>query len=347
MKLLTALLSILLWSTQGFSQINVRSSEWMPEVSALGFQDTAVIQRANTNKFGTVKTRPLTSAPVKGPVFLDFVGNGDIQKSLSEGKEINANTGLGIVFERFNGFSRGVQSMEFEAYINIFSTADTLKALYSNNQITNQRIFGNYILNPVSARQSVYLNTNIYFGYPNSQDEEDVRSLKSGDFKRWGKLAFVISGINARFIASNNIWAINDDTAVNLGGRYLRIGIFHEIIPDNYRVNEFGRSRYSCFVGINYTNRGLYGDLSSSGNESLRKRLLGSDRTSYSGIEFNLGFRLNNIRAEFQMPILPEGKSPIKGLTNTQFLFSIKFVGGFGLKLHEAPSAPPNQSNIQ
>ena len=44
---------------------------------------------------------PARSAPTDGKVFIDFVGSGDIQKSISEGKEINANTGMGIIFENY------------------------------------------------------------------------------------------------------------------------------------------------------------------------------------------------------------------------------------------------------
>lgn len=269
------------------------------------------------------KKLPIKQPPTENKIYIDFVGTGDIQKSISEGQAINANTGLGIIHERYNSPKSGFQSLEFEAFINIFTTADTIVGELSNSQLTNRRNFSTYLLNPVSVKQSVFLNSNYYFGYP-------------GGF---AKISRIVSGFNVRFIASNNVWKLNEDTVRNLGGLYFRAGIFHELIPDNYRVDENGRSKYSCFFGINYTHRGMYGDLSSNENKEARKRFLGTDVRSFSGLELDFGFRLNNIRAEFQMPMLSGKKVQVQGLTNTQFLFSIKFVGGFSLKLTPKESA--------
>jgi hypothetical protein len=78
------------------------------------------------------------------------------------------------------------------------------------------------------------------------------------------------------------------------------------------------------------------GDLSAKEYESLRIDILGSKQTEFYGFELNFGFRLSNIRAEFQMSSLWQetGTLSIDGLTNTQFNYCIKFVGGFPLKLN-------------
>jgi hypothetical protein len=291
--------------------------------------------RTNPNSFTTNKTntlegkwffKPPRAAPTDDKVFVDFVGSGDIQKSVSEGKDINANTGLGIIFERFSGIEKIIQSFELEGTINIATTADTIKSKIDNNVLQNGRNFGTYILNPISARQSLYINSNIYFGYP--KKDQDKLTI-------YGRVAKTISGINVRVISSNNIWQY-DNVTKNLGVLAFRVGVFHEFIPDNYRLSKENRSKNSLFIGLNYAYRGVFGDISSTKEDELRTKILGSSQTAFHGIEANFGFRLNNLRAEFQMPILKPSDKSIDGLTNTQFQFSIKFVGGFALKINDS-----------
>lgn len=166
----------------------------------------------------------------------------------------------------------------------------------------------------------------MYFGYP---DKNGVT-----DHSTFATISSIVSGINIRVISSNNIWKYND-VIRNLGGLAFRSGIFHEFIPDNYRLTKEGRSKYSLFLGINYTFRKIVGDITSAKNEDLRTNILGSAQKEFHGFEMNFGFRLNNLRAEFQMPMLKNRGLAIEGLTNTQFQFSIRFVGGFSLKLKD------------
>lgn len=295
----------------------------------------------------------------KGLTYLDFVGSGDIQQSISSGAKLNANTGIGIVFERFSdttmvtrwkektvwknkkrtkeiysiqvpkGMERFIQSFDLESTINIASTADTLRSNIQNFNFTNKRDFGTYVLNPISARQSLYLNGNVYFGYP--------IDTATGKETCIGKITHYISGLNFRVIASNNVWHY-DSNSVNLGVIAARMGIFYEFVPDDYRLTEKFKSRYSIFFGINYCYRGIIGDINSKDKMHIKNEIIGSDRRGFHGMEFNFGFRLNNLRAEFQMPTIFKGKEnvSIEGLTNTQFMFSIKFIGGFSLKLKES-----------
>lgn len=271
---------------------------------------------------------PLNVEASRDSVFIDFVGTGDIQKSVSNGDNINANTGLGAIFERYyldksdpgrTDFknSNFFQSLEVEGLINIASTADSLVA---EPDSSNRRTFGAYVLNPISAKQSAFINTTLYFGQP------DIRIVKN--------FLAVVNGLHARVIASNSVWADDNGNSSNLGAMLIRIGVFHEVLPDNLRLTKQRRNKYSLSIGINRSYRWIFGDIRS--REVLRNDVLGSKETNFKGWEANFGFRLNNLRAEFMMPILwgPEKKS-IDGLTNTQFLFSIKFVGGFGLKIEK------------
>lgn len=239
-----------------------------------------------------------------------FVGNGDIQKSFSEGKAINANTGLGIIFKRRWQESL-IQDIEFDLNINIASTADSITAQTNNQEITNKRDFGSYLLIPNNSKQSANFDFNVSFGnYENN---------------KWAKF---VSGLNFRFNASNSIWVYNN-TPINLSAFSTRLGLFHEFMPDLIRHNE--TTSYSIKFGAAYSFRGLYGDLSSKQNETLRNKFLSTNNTRFNGLELFLGFRLKNLSAEIQIPILRNGISEVAGLTNTQFVTSIRFVGGFSL----------------
>lgn len=266
----------------------------------------------------------VTSEPTEDKVFLDFVGTGDIQKSISDGSEIQANTSLGALFERYAGPKKFIQSFSLEALINVATTADTIKAKFNNdNELTNSRNFGTYILNPVSAKQSFFLNWNTHFGTELSD-------------KKVNSLTKIFSGLNIRIVSSNNVWNYADTAIANVSALSGRIGLFHEFIPDNYRTetsgDDAGKQKYSITWGLGYSFRGIYGDIKSSGSDNLRKAFLGSSKVKFGGLETNFTIRLKNIRAEFQIPIFSANKS-VPGLTNTQFLFSIKFVGGIPLKI--------------
>ena len=287
--------------------------------------------------FSKTKTANFDSAKTTtDKTYIDFVGSGDIQKAISGGQQLNANTGAGIIFERYRGLKSWFQSLEMEVSINIATTSDTTIAnvINKNNTdvITNQRDFGSYMINPQSGKQAIYANANLYFGYP--------------DHSRFKKFSQVVSGVNFRFIGSNNVWQYTpsntpDIANVNVGGYELRLGIFHEFLPDNIRIDtETKRAKYSLFLGLNYSLRGLVGDITSEQNLDLKRKFLGTDgKDAYQGIEINTGFRLSNLRLEFNVPILSAGKSAqIPGLTNTQFLFTIRFIGGFGLELNTASS---------
>jgi hypothetical protein len=281
--------------------------------------------RASERRLGPKKPLPLSlkkvkeSPPTNDPVFIDFVGSGDIQKSLNEGKDINANTGVGIIFERYAGQDALVQSFELEGVINIATTADTILASIESGLLANRRNFGTYILNPVSAKQSLFINSNIFFRHSEAEGFAFFRKA--------------INGANVRVIASNSTWRYDSTSYSDLGALSFRAGVFHEFIPDNYRLSKEGRSKYSLTLGVNYTYKGIFGDITSEKNGALREKFLGTTRKSYNGFEVNFGFKLNNLRAEFQMPIISKKRAEVAGLTNTQFQFSIRFIGGFSLML--------------
>ena len=107
------------------------------------------------NTFGQQYEKLTKEEKKKEIMFLDFVGNGNLQSSISQGDDIQASTGLGVIFERFfNGNSPLFESFELEASINVASTVDAIEAETNDaNQITNRRDFGTYVLNPLNSKQ--------------------------------------------------------------------------------------------------------------------------------------------------------------------------------------------------
>lgn len=261
--------------------------------------------------------------------FIDFVGTGNLQSSLSQGDDIQGSAGLGVIFERYNGQDILLQSFDMEGIINVAATVDTVKVKVEDQQITNIRDFGGYVLNPFTTKQSLFVNANLYFNPTYYKDKDPDKFLNT--------VFNVISGVNFRVISSNSVWEVDRDKNVsNLGVVSARAGIFHEFLPNNKIRDDKNRVKHSVILGVNYSYRGIFGDFSSDQNAEARREFLGTDRTHFRGLELNFGFRLNNIRAEFQMPFLSSNDdSSINGLTDTQFMFSIRFVGGFTLKLND------------
>lgn len=258
--------------------------------------------------------------------FIDFVGTANLQGSIAEANdEVKGSAGLGVIYERYLGDRTNplINSYDIEAYINVASSVEQLDAILDDNGlVTNPRLFGSYILNPISSKQSIFINSNIFL----NPDRES-----SSFYDR--VISKVISGVNFRVTASNALWSLDENTEKNLGVLALRYGIFHEFLPDD-KIRDDNRRKYSVYLGANLSWRIVVGDLSSDDNVPIRTQFLGTDDKNFSGTELTFGFRLNNIIAEFSMPSVGgDRKSDIDGLTDTQFLFSIRFIGGFSLKI--------------
>ncbi|MEW7280210.1 hypothetical protein ABW636_16590 [Aquimarina sp. 2201CG1-2-11] len=278
-----------------------------------------------------------TPTNAKNQFHIDFVGTANLQQNINEANEdVQGSAGLGVIFERYflqtdekgklktDDKNKLIESLDMEAYINVASSIDSLRAEVVSNEIINQRLFGTYILNPVSPKQSIFINTNIFFN-------------PELEWRKGSWLTKLFSGANVRINASNVLWNLNDGTT-NLsrfaGAINFRFGLFHEFLPNDMIRDDKFKRKYSVRLGLHYSSRHITGDISSESNDELRNRFLGTKDKNFSGLEPSFGFRLNNIIAEFTMPrIGGSSKSDIEGLTDTQFQFSIRFVGGFSLKI--------------
>ncbi|WP_203258310.1 hypothetical protein [Hyunsoonleella ulvae] len=282
-----------------------------------------------------------SSVPTNAPnqFHIDFVGTANLQQNINEANEgVQGSAGLGVIFERYflkrtnNGVlkdeskNKFIESIDMEAYINVASSIDSLRADVESDGITNQRLFGTYLLNPVSPKQSIFINTNIFFN-------PEIAWEKGSWFTK------VFSGANVRINASNVLWNYSDGVDTNFsrnaGAISFRFGLFHEFLPNDKIRDDKNKRKFSVSLGLHYGSRHIRGDISSSRNDTTRELFLGTKDLNFSGLEPSFGFRLNNIIAEFTMPfLLGSSKTSIDGLTDTQFQFSIRFVGGFSLKVN-------------
>ncbi|MDQ4141166.1 MAG: hypothetical protein M3142_11660 [Bacteroidota bacterium] len=264
-----------------------------------------------------------------------FVGTGDIQLAYNNDKNskgIAANTGLGVLFWRI--WKTGLE-LQLDAKVNVASTVDTISALMQNNVITDNRLFGRYVLVPAGSGQATSINSLWYF------DRGIISLAKWDSLSTREKLKYQIDGFEVSASASNQIWAARtkDSTGIertskstNVSVLYLRTGIFHEFVPQELRRQK----GYSIRFGTNLIFRSIQGDIGrhTSEVEQLRKQFLLSKSTVHVGGELLLALRLKNIRAEASLPIIYARKNQsIPGLSGAQFITSISFVGGFPLNI--------------
>ena len=135
---------------------------------------------------------------------------------------------------------------------------------------------------------------------------------------------------------SNRVWQLQD-TSVNTSILGIRAGIFYDFLPTKKRRD----NDYSIIIGLAWLYRGIFGDLGQGEDdkENLRKRFLNTEEKRF----FFLGAR-NKCWIRMKIPVCrivfypffcQEGKErEVAGLTNLQLVTTIRFVGGFPIKLN-------------
>lgn len=243
-----------------------------------------------------------------------FVGTGDIQQNLARTKDdIAASTGVGVIFWRMFGDKLNGMELQLEARISIASTVDTILAKYAGSKFVNMRDFGGYVSAPLASGQATTVNSLWYF------KDRDANALDK-----------LVDGLQVDFIAANQVFQ-DSANAMNTAVLGFRAGLFHEFVPTLNRLKQ----GYSIRLGVNYILRGLRGDLGTNSPDanSLRLKLLGVDKRIYHGPEVLLAFKLKNLKAQAALPIVfaKSGQSTY-GLSGTQFITTISFIGGFPLR---------------
>lgn len=251
-------------------------------------------------------------ANAQDSTLIRFVGSGDIQRSVSDGENITANTGIGVSLYRTwgeDGDTKMFKFIEVDLSINVASTADTFATQINEADMTpNRRALGSFILLPINARQATSFTFDGYF--------------KSKVKKRKIRL----DGVHFKFVGANRVWSLGDQNST-VTALSFRLGLFYDFLPDDIKhPNE-----YAIKVGVNYTHRAIMGDLAFKEQDDFRKQLLGTTKQHFGGFEITFGIKLKNIKAEASIPMLlgPE----VQGLARTQFVTSINFVGGFPLQI--------------
>jgi hypothetical protein len=251
---------------------------------------------------------------------LNFFGTGNIQKSLDDGDEIPASTGLGVNYVQRYGKSGDdtipkllwniISKLELEAAINVASTVDTIRANYdANNLVVNSSDFGSSILTPLNSGQAVKISLRL--------------NLETGILYQ------LIDGVKVKYIGSNRNWSVTDDgnpRVIQANTNYFRAGFFHEFLPkrllDDYSIN------FGLYLAYN----SIRGDMGLKANRHIREQVLGTPWKQFVGPEVALEIRLRNLRAEFGYSWL-RPNTEVPGLTAGRMVTTITFVGGFGLQL--------------
>lgn len=266
---------------------------------------------------------------------IQFVGSGEVQKAITEGSELPVNTGLGVIYrkefnpdslrEKIYRFGRNKASIEkgtkiykpsflrpllfeLEAIINIASNTDTLSVDRVNGNIINRSAFGSGINTPINSRQSAKLTARIY----------------CKDY------IHILDGYEAGLYISNRSWLINDSTNIGAGVLNFKLGFFADVIPNKFLENNSIRLGIVP-LGFKF----LIGDIAQSTNNIYRNEIIGSENIFFWSPELNLTIQLQNIEANFSLPITYTYGSDVPGLSGVQFITSISFTGGFGLKLND------------
>lgn len=242
---------------------------------------------------------------------LSFVGSGNFQQTLLSDAPMGAHAGIGMIFLRQWKNPKWISNLKLDLHINVAATSDSLIVRFKQSNISNRKEFGRYLLQPFNSQQASNFNLQLYFN-----------SKKNAFLTSW------LHGISMKFYASNTAWKYLDQE-IDLSGIAFRAGIFHDFIPEKIR----NKKAYSIMIGVDYSFRGLFGDLSSKENELIRKSVLGTTKTLFHGFEFHFGFQLKNIRAEVVVPVFKNNGNEVAGLTNTQFITALRFVGGFPVHL--------------
>jgi hypothetical protein len=244
---------------------------------------------------------------------IEFVGNTEMQKAISDNSGIPANAGLGVRFTKtFNPPTSlaHIEKLELDLSISIASTIDTIMAkTNSSHNILNVNAFGSSILLPLNSGQSVSFSFRAF---------KNIGSTINWVFgKNWG--------YEGSFTASNRVWNVAD-TSQNVSSISGCLGIFSELMSlkdvDNFSIS----------AGIDFSFRSILGNLGHEYASEFRKRIIGTDKTSFFGFEPNITIRLKDIKAIASFPILFL-HNDVPGLNRGQFVAMIKFTGGFPLGL--------------
>lgn len=251
---------------------------------------------------------------------ITFVGEGNLQSSLTSGDKLSPNTGLGVTLNRWFEDESKIRQFSISLSISVANSFDTINAQLDNNLVSNQRDFGSFLLIPTNNKQSALLTSTFYFNRVNN------------------KLAKVFSGASFTFLGARSIWHLNS-IDYHMAAVQWKLGVFHDFVPDKYRY----QNGYSIIVGANFGGRYLLGDINYKANETARDQFINTKSKSFYAFEMYAQIKLRNIIAEVNLPLF-FNSDEVPGLTRSQLVTTIRFIGGFPLKIE---NKEPNDKAMQ
>lgn len=261
----------------------------------------------------------------KDTTYLDFVGAGNVQRSLDNGEGLPASTGLGVVLDEYHRkkqiFGGTVDRVRFSGQINVANTDDSLTIAYGINGVENPSQVGEAIMTPLVGRRAVDLDLMVFFA-------DTVRRTKKDGTSILRPVAFwrsLITGLQVKYTGSNRL-LVDSAGSVKSTINALRFRVFHDILGRDYNHD------YNVLIGAGWGFNSLRGDVAQKGNEAFREDILGTKNLFYGGIEVYAMFRIKNIRAEFSYTWLDVGGN-VAGLSGSRMVTTISFVGGFPVQL--------------
>jgi hypothetical protein len=239
---------------------------------------------------------------------LEFVGTGNVQRSLDNGDALPASTGLGVILDESHADAPLlglIDRVRFSGQINVANTEDSLTIEYDENGLVEPSQLGDAIMTPLVGRRAADLDLMVFF---------------NGD-----KIPWIFSGINIRYTGSNRLVSDTSES-VKATMNAIRVRVFHDLLGSEYRKN------YNVLIGVGYAYNSIRGDIGLADRDALRERVLGTKTKSFTGLEIFAQFRIKNIKAEFSYTILDVGGS-VPGISQGRMVTTVSFVGGFPVKL--------------
>lgn len=263
--------------------------------------------------------------PKRDTTHFEFVGSGNIQRSLDEGEGLPASTGLGLILDEYHVapqiFRGWVNRVRFSGQINVANTQDTLTAeIGPTGRISEPSLLGEAIMTPLVGRRAVNLDLMVFFS-------DTVRRIKKdGTEVKKRRPIGIMSGMQVRYTGSNMTLA--DTTgAVKSTMNAMRFRLFHDILSKDYNKD------FNVLIGAGWGFNSLRGDVAQSSYRDFRTRWLGTTTVKFAGIEAFAAFRIKNIQAEFSYTWLDRTGS-VPGISGSRMVTTISFVGGFPVKLN-------------
>lgn len=249
--------------------------------------------------------------PDRDTTFLDFVGTGNVQRSLDNGEGLPASTGLGVMLDEYHIdksiFWGTVYRVRFSGQINVANTEDTLAIEYKpDGALKEPSAIGEAIMTPLVGRRAADLDLMLFFD-----------SATVGSF---------LSGMHVKYTGSNRLLS-DTATTVKATMNAIRLRLFHDIVGRKYNKD------FNVLIGAGWAYNSIRGDVGLAANESFRGRLLGTKRKAFNGLEIFAQFRIKNIKAEFSYTWLDPGGN-IPGISGGRMITTVSFVGGFPVKLN-------------